>query len=102
MEVYSTPENAAWKQTCDELGLSYRQRRVSGALVRICVFHDEKTPSMWMYPDGNLYCYGCLKSTTVEEFPSEVAAGTRRRVEFEQWMTQQNELLGSVWDEPPF
>ncbi len=49
----------AWIKICDEIELKYRQRSVSRALVSLCVFHDERTPSFWMYPSGNFNCYGC-------------------------------------------
>jgi hypothetical protein len=63
-----TPENAEWKAALDELGVPYRQRRLSGAILTLCFFHDEKTPSMYMWPDGNLYCHGCGMQERVEGF----------------------------------
>lgn len=29
------------------------------AVVMKCLFHNEKTPSMHMYINGNIHCYGC-------------------------------------------
>jgi DNA primase catalytic core len=37
-----------------------------------CPFHDEKTPSMFLYPKTNsYYCFGCHKSGNVTSFVSE-------------------------------
>ena len=101
-----TPENPEWKATLDELGVIYRQRRISGALVALCFFHDEKTPSMYMWPDGNLYCHGCQATERVEGF-TEKALGwqeeaRQRRAERE---AREAELLRKYGPEgllPPF
>lgn len=75
-----TPENQEWKAALNELGVSYRQRRISGALVALCFFHDEKTPSMYMWPSGNLYCHGCGAEERVEGF-TEKAKMWREKAE---------------------
>lgn len=39
-----------------------RQLKRSGAnYVGCCPFHNEKTPSFYVYPDGHFHCYGCGK-----------------------------------------
>ena len=30
-----------------------------GPVVVHCVFHEERTPSLFLYPDGGFMCYGC-------------------------------------------
>lgn len=39
-----------------------------GRLVGCCPFHEEKTGSFTVYPDGHFYCYGCQKSGDVITF----------------------------------
>lgn len=36
----------------------------SRSIIMKCLFHNEKTPSMHMYINGNIYCYGCGKDLT--------------------------------------
>lgn len=57
-----------WEQAFRDAGLQYRKTSVARALVALCVFHDEKTPSMWAYPSGNLFCYGCSYKSSLEWF----------------------------------
>jgi len=33
-----------------------------GAIMTLCVFHQERTPSLRIWPDGNYLCHGCGKS----------------------------------------
>lgn len=35
------------------------KRKSSGVLVCLCIFHKERTPSMWLRPNGSFNCYGC-------------------------------------------
>lgn len=78
--------NEAWKSVADELGLRYRQRSVSKALATVCLFHDEKSPSLWLYPSGNYICYGCGASGTVEDFVQRAIIAVEQRREMEQWL----------------
>lgn len=99
MDSHQTPENVEWKSALDELGISYRQRRITGAIVALCVFHDEKTPSMYMWPDGNLYCHGCMATDRVEGFVG------RMKISIEDtrlWRAKAEEMRFSLGDEPPF
>lgn len=34
-------------------------RRVSGKRVTLCPFHQEDTPSFFIYPDNSYHCFGC-------------------------------------------
>ncbi|HSX43884.1 MAG TPA: CHC2 zinc finger domain-containing protein [Candidatus Saccharimonadales bacterium] len=58
----------AWKSICAELPIAYRQRSITKALVSLCVFHAEKTPSFWMYPSGIFNCYGCSSNGDMTDF----------------------------------
>lgn len=37
----------------------------------LCIFHDEKTPSMKLYPD-HFYCFGCGKYGDITDFVMQV------------------------------
>ena len=74
-ESHTTEER--WEHAFRDAGLRYRKTSVARALVALCVFHDEKTPSMWAYPSGKLYCYGCGDKSSLEwfeEFGSDTVA----------------------------
>ena len=74
-ESHTTEER--WEQAFRDAGLRYRKTSVAHALVALCVFHDERTPSMWAYPSGKLYCYGCAGKSSLEwfeEFGSDTVA----------------------------
>lgn len=45
-----------------------RAHRGTGRYVVLCVFHDEKTPSLWLYPDGGFHCKGCSWTGDVLDF----------------------------------
>ena len=51
-------ETVRWKEVLEGLCIPFRERP-NGALVILCPFHEEKTPSGWCYPKGNFHCYGC-------------------------------------------
>jgi hypothetical protein len=72
----------------------------SKALVSLCPFHKEKTPSFKLYPSGIFQCYGCganghftflliefLKITSIEELlrilPEYLRTSHRRQTFFE-------------------
>ncbi|MCA9342712.1 hypothetical protein KC950_01715 [Candidatus Saccharibacteria bacterium] len=69
-----------WKPIADATGILYRIRSVSGALVSLCVIHDEKSPSLWMRESNKFNCYGCGTNGTRSDYilaqstvaPSEV------------------------------
>ena len=57
--------NEAWKEIVADTGLNYTQRSISHALVLLCVYHEERTPSLFLYPSGNLQCHGCGQTGTI-------------------------------------
>ena len=63
-----------WLQILCELYISTSSfnARDSGVLAGLCVFHNEKTPSLQLYPDSKLYrCYGCGAHGNMVEFVIE-------------------------------
>ncbi len=57
-----------WEDVCFEEGIAYRVKQSGSAIVALCVFHEEKNPSMWMYTGGELNCYGCGANVTLDDF----------------------------------
>src|SRR3989344_1440026 len=49
---------ATWEQVLKKLGIKH-ERRSSGVLVALCVFHEEKTPSLHFWPSSGFKCHGC-------------------------------------------
>ena len=41
----------------------------SGAITLLCVFHEERTPSLRIWPDGGFRCFGCGVVGRVEDHP---------------------------------
>jgi hypothetical protein len=68
-DVYNFQEKieSAKQYPIEELArstLDYRQ--VGKNLISLCPFHNEKTPSFYIYPDSNrYYCFGCQESGDV-------------------------------------
>jgi hypothetical protein len=48
-----------WEQVLASLETKDVIRRKSGVIILHCVFHTEKTPSLWLRPTGSYVCYGC-------------------------------------------
>jgi DNA primase len=46
----------------------------------LCVFHDEKTPSLRVWPSGFFKCHGCGESGKAEDHPKILAAFDRVRM----------------------
>lgn len=43
-----------------------------GVLVLSCCLHDERTPSLKLYPNGGFTCYGCRECGGIPEFVTEL------------------------------
>jgi hypothetical protein len=43
-------------------------RQVSGKLQGLCPFHEEKTPSFFIFPDNHFYCFGCQEHGSSIDF----------------------------------
>ena len=43
-------------------------RQVSGKLQGLCPFHEEKTPSFFIFPDNHFYCFGCQEHGSAIDF----------------------------------
>jgi len=39
----------------------------SGAITLLCIFHEERTPSLRIWPDGGFRCFGCGVHGKVED-----------------------------------
>jgi hypothetical protein len=48
-----------WGQIATGLEIKNAVRKKSGTIVLCCIFHNEKTPSLWLRPGGRYICYGC-------------------------------------------
>ncbi len=57
----------AWNSVVRHLKLAYKLRQ-TGVYYVLCVFHQEKTPSLVLRPNGRYRCYGCRAGGTIEEF----------------------------------
>jgi len=61
MDVFKTARAVSAIEAANRLGL--RGRRTGERMVVRCLFHEDKTPSMVLYPrDGGFHCFGCGKS----------------------------------------
>jgi DNA primase len=80
--------NEAWKAVYEDFGIPYEQRSgASHALITLCLFTEENTPSLWAYPSGNYICYGCGAEGTIEDFDEsmkEHVANLRERAAQQQ------------------
>lgn len=56
-----------WEEALAVLGLAAK-KKTSGVFVLLCIFHAEKTPSLWLRPSGMFYCYGCGAAGDVVDF----------------------------------
>lgn len=61
MDVFKTARAVSAIEAANRLGL--RGRRTGERMVMRCLFHEDKTPSMVLYPrDGGFHCFGCGRS----------------------------------------
>ena len=49
-------------------GMPERMRREKGANVVTCPFHEDKTPSLYIYEDNHWHCYGCDSGRSTIDF----------------------------------
>lgn len=59
--------------------------RSTGTVCALCVFHPEKTPSMFGWPGRGFYCFGCQAAGGPEDFARAVLG------------MQQRHLPGACW-----
>lgn len=45
---------------------------VTGRLIMNCCFHEERTPSLSLYPNGGYTCYGCTACGGIPEFVTKL------------------------------
>lgn len=53
-------------QVCASYGL--KLKKSGGNLTACCPFHEESTPSFYVYPDNHFHCFGCDKHGTILDF----------------------------------
>ena len=56
----------------DVVGPRVQLRKAGGHHIGLCPFHDEKTPSFHVYPDGHYHCFGCSAHGTTLGFLMEM------------------------------
>lgn len=56
----------------DVIGERVRLKKAGGNQMGLCPFHDEKTPSFHVYPDGHYHCFGCGAHGTTLGFLMEM------------------------------
>lgn len=63
---------------CRASGFELRRNGSSDQYICICPFHDEKTPSFTIYPNGRAHCFGCGWQGDVIDFEVALRGGTVR------------------------
>lgn len=53
----------------------------SNNIMVLCVFHEEKTPSLRIWSTGHFHCFGCRTSGDVREHPALFQVFEQKRVE---------------------
>lgn len=61
-----------WERILSHFEIPYR-RRSSGVLLRLCLFHTERTASMFFRPSGKYSCYGCGAEGNIKTFTHKAA-----------------------------
>ena len=56
----------------DVVGGRVKLKKAGGNQMGLCPFHDEKTPSFHVYPDGHYHCFGCGAHGTTLGFLMEM------------------------------
>ncbi len=57
MNVFEAARRVSAVDAAEKLGIPYRRSGLRGTCR--CLFHDDRTPSMALYPDGGYHCFGC-------------------------------------------
>ncbi len=57
-----------WAALFARVGARRIKARTTGAVYALCVFHDERTPSLVGWPSGRFLCHGCLASGDAASF----------------------------------
>lgn len=55
-----------------DIAIPGRPTSVSGRRIMSCCFHEERTPSLSLYPNGGFTCYGCGASGGIPDFVAEL------------------------------
>ncbi len=81
----------------DLIGEQVQLKRAGRNLKGLCPFHQEKTPSFVVFPEGqNFHCFGCGKGGDIFTFYME-----RERVDFRQALQELAERAGVSLEDAP-
>lgn len=58
---------ANWEQVIKLLNLDTRRTK-TGRYVCQCIFHEDRNPSLWLYPNGSYICYACNERGSIPDF----------------------------------
>lgn len=59
----------SWDSVLQYFGLYVHQRRSSGTLYLGCVFHNERSPSLALWPKSKMFlCHGCGRGGDIADF----------------------------------
>ncbi|MBP9827836.1 hypothetical protein KBC55_01650 [Patescibacteria group bacterium] len=74
--------NFSWQTLLARFGIYHLRPRRSGVIYTLCIFHQERTPSLVLYPNNQTYhCYGCQRSGHAVKFVRQlVGCGQERAI----------------------
>lgn len=87
-DVISRVEQLEWQHLLPALGgmgikglwgqpVDVFRQRSTGTIIMGCVFHDERTPSMILWPSGNYKCHGCGQAGNKATFIGALLTGDK-------------------------
>jgi DNA primase len=68
---YEIRASNRWQDVLLLLGYNYFKVSANGRINILCTIHDERTPSLRLWPDGWFYCMGCQWRGDILDFVIE-------------------------------